>query len=90
VSNIAEQFNNAHEDLTRTIYRAIGSRRAYTRDDISERSGIHRNTLARFLNGGNLALATLVELATAIDSLEYDTDPTRYINEAIEQRRARA
>ena len=87
MSNIAEQFKGAHDDLKRTIFRAIGSRSAYTRNDISEHSGIHRNTLARWLHGGEASLSTLITLASTVDYLEYSTNVDRHISEAKTKRR---
>ena len=86
---LSSTLKNTHEELIRTILRGLGSKQSFTRDDLVARSGLHRNTLARFLNDGNLSVTTLIDLAVAVDELEYEAEPTHYINEAIERRRAR-
>ena len=78
---LSEQLNKAYVDLKQTVFTALGSRGAYTRKDIVAESGLHRNTLARFLAGGNLSIDTLLWLAVAIDRLEWEHDPARLIAE---------
>jgi hypothetical protein len=79
--DLSGQLNKAHVDLKQTIFTALGSRGAYTRQDIVAESGLHRNTLARFLAGGNLSIDTLLWLAVVIDCLEWEHDPARLIAE---------
>ena len=79
--NLSGQLDKVYTDLQQTVLTALGSRGAYTRQDIVDESGIHRNTLARFLAGGNLSIDTLLWLAVAIDRLEWEHDPARLIAE---------
>ena len=79
--NLSGQLDKVYTDLQQTVLTALGSRGAYTRQDIVDESGIHRNTLARFLAGGNLSIDTLMWLAVAIDRLEWEHDPARLIAE---------
>ncbi|MDA8647197.1 hypothetical protein N9L75_03800 [Porticoccaceae bacterium] len=67
--NIAEQMLHANESLKRKILRAKSSR-LFSREDVANLSGIHINTVARFLSGGNLRIETIVQIAKAVDQLE--------------------
>jgi hypothetical protein len=59
----------------------------YSREDIAEMSGIHLNTIGRFLSGGNLSINTLIDLAHAVDTLEdklrNDTYPPLTLDVAV-------
>ena len=69
---IANQLTDVIKNLQRRILVA-SNKHLWTREDLALVSQIHRNTIARFLSGGNLSLDTLLILSKGVDELESST-----------------
>ena len=64
----ASQFSCLVSDLQIRILKAKRGR--YSREDVAVASGVHLNTIARLLSGGNLSIETLIQISKGVDALE--------------------